>query len=163
MNAVTIREIIQADNLALAKIVRESLAEFNAAKPGTVFYDDTTDHLFEVFRHARSWYYVAEVDGTVMGGAGIFPTKGLPYDTCELVKMYLSPSMRGKGLGKTLLEKCIDKARELDFKKIYLESMPELKLAIPLYQKFGFTFLPGPMGDSGHTGCDVWMLKILTR
>lgn len=158
---IIIREIKPDDNKALALIVRNSLSEFDAAKPGTVFYDDTTDHLYEVFQKERSKYFVAEVDGNVAGGAGIYPTPGLETDTCELVKMYLLPQARGTGLGKTLLQKCIDEAKRQGYKKMYLETMPELKLAIPMYEKFGFTFLEGPRGNSGHTGCDVWMIKEL--
>mgnify|MGYP003577221564 CR=1 FL=1 len=48
-----------------------------------------------------------------------------------------------------------------DFKKIYLETMPELKQALSVYEKFGFEYLKGPMGNSGHTGCSLWMLKQL--
>jgi putative acetyltransferase len=158
---IIIREIKQSDNKTLALIVRNSLAEFNAAKPGTVFYDETTDHLYEMFQNKRSKYFVVEMDGIVAGGAGIYPTPGLENDTCELVKMYLLPHGRGMGLGKILLQKCIDEARMQGYKKMYLESMPELKLAIPMYEKFGFTFLEGPRGHSGHTGCDVWMMKEL--
>ena len=58
----------------------------------------------------RSHYFVAEINGEV-GGGGIYPTDGLPEDTCELVKMYLLPQARGAGLGRTLIEKCIDKAK----------------------------------------------------
>ena len=46
-------------------------------------------------------------------------------------------------------------------KKIYLETMPELKQALSVYEKFGFEYLKGPMGNSGHTGCSLWMLKKL--
>lgn len=160
-NEFTIREIKKTDNRALASIVRNCLTEFNAAKPGTVFYDKTTDHLYEVFQEERSRYFVVEMNGLISGGAGIYPTSGLEDDTCELVKMYLIKEARGIGLGKILLQKCIDEARQQGYTKIYLESMPELKLAIPMYEKFGFTFLKGPKGNSGHTGCDVWMMKEL--
>lgn len=160
-NEIIIREIKEPDNEALALIVRNSLKEFNAAKPGTVYYDDTTDHLYEVFRQPRSKYFVAELNNVIAGGGGIYPTSGLEEDTCELVKMYLSPVARGQGLGKTILQKCIDEAKALGYKKMYLETMPELKVAIPMYEKFGFKFLKGPKGNSGHTGCDVWMLKDL--
>lgn len=39
--------------------------------------------------------------------------------------------------------------------------MPELTIAIPMYEKYGFTYLTGAQGNSGHTGCDVWMIKEL--
>lgn len=158
---VTTRPIRSSDNSILSKIVKDTLAEFGANHPGTVYYDATTDTLFEVFRKERSYYFVTEVNGETVGGGGIYPTDGLPADTCELVKMYLLPQARGTGLGRTLIEKCIDKAKELGYKKIYLETMPELKQALNIYAKFGFEYLEGPMGNSGHTGCSLWMIKSL--
>ena len=156
-----IRTIGQGDNIALAKIIRDTLKEFNAHKPGTVYFDDRTDHLFEEFSAAKSAYYVVEENGVVLGGGGIYPTVNLPEGTCELVKLYLSPAARGKGIGKILMQKCIAAAKELGYKKIYLETMPELTIAIPMYEKFGFSYLSAAQGDSGHTGCDVWMIKEL--
>jgi len=162
INHLIIRSIQQDDNAALAKIVRDTLAEFGANKPGTVYYDPTTDHLFEVFNSTpASKYFIAEKDGVMLGGAGIYPTNGLPEATCELVKMYLKPEARGLGLGRTLIEKCLLAAKDMGYQQVYLESMPELKKALSVYEKFGFKYLKGPMGNSGHTGCDLWMLKIL--
>jgi len=156
-----IRNICKEDNAAIASIVKNTLAEFGANHPNTVYYDPSTDALFEVFKTPRSVYFVAELNGEVIGGGGIYPTDGLPEDTCELVKMYLLPQGRGIGLGRTLIEKCIAAAAENGFKKIYLETMPELKQALKVYAKFGFEYLRGPMGNSGHTGCSLWMLKEL--
>lgn len=158
---ILIRNIKQGDNASLAKIIRDALKEFKANKPGTVYYDETTDHLFEVFKEAQSIYFVAELNGKIMGGSGIYPTANLPEGTCELVKFYLSPDARGKGIGKELLQKCITAAKEMGYKKIYLETMPELTIAIPMYERSGFRYLSSARGNSGHTGCDVWMLKEL--
>lgn len=158
---IHIRNIQPSDNLVLSRIVKDTLAEFGANHPGTVYYDSTTDTLYEVFQTPRSHYFVAEINGEVVGGGGIYPTDGLPEDTCELVKMYLLPQARGAGLGRTLIEKCIDKAKELGYKNIYLETMPELRQALKVYEKFGFEYLKAPMGNSGHTGCSLWMLRSL--
>lgn len=161
MDNLLVRTIQPGDNKALAGIIRSTLAEFNANKPGTVYFDETTDQLYEVFAKDRSIYFVAEINGETVGGAGIYPTANLPQGTCELVKLYLSPKARGKGIGKLLLTKCIAAAREMGYTSMYLETMPELKIAIPMYEQFGFTYLTGPQGNSGHTGCDVWMIKKL--
>jgi putative acetyltransferase len=158
---IQIRNIQQQDNPVLAKIVKDTLAEFGANHPNTVYYDPTTDALYELFQTKRSQYFVAVLDGDVAGGGGIYPTDGLAEDTCELVKMYLLPGARGFGLGRTLIEKCITAAAENGFKQIYLETMPELKQALKIYEKFGFEYLKGPMGNSGHTGCSLWMIKKL--
>ena len=156
-----IRTIREDDNKALATIIRNTLAEFKANKPGTVYYDDTTDHLSEIFKAGNSIYFVAEQQGEILGGSGIYPTANLPAATCELVKFYLSANARGKGVGKLLLQKCIKAAKEMGYTKMYLETMPELTIAIPMYEKFGFTYLPAAQGSSGHTSCDVWMIKNL--
>ena len=157
-----IRSIQQSDNPALAKIIRTTLTEFGANHPGTVYFDATTDALFELFQKSRSVYYVAETEsGKIVGGGGIFPTEGLPQDTCELVKMYLLPEERGKGFGGLIIEKCLQKAKELGFANIYIESMPELEKALKVYERFGFNYLSAPLGNSGHFGCELWMSRAL--
>ena len=156
-----IRKIKAGDDASLALIIRGCLEEFNAVKQGTVYFDDATDHLHAVFRTKRSAYFVVEIDGEVCGGAGFFPTDGLPPKTCELVKMYLSPKARGKGIGKLLLQKCFDEAKNNEFSTMYLESLPELVNAIAMYEKSGFAYIDKSIGNSGHSGCDVFMVKEL--
>ena len=158
---IKIRPIQHADNKDLAVIVRNTLTEFGAARPGTVFFDSSTDTLFELFRTPQSAYFVAEADGKILGGGGIFPTEGLPEGTCELVKMYLLPEARGIGLGRTLIEKCLETASEYGFHQIYLETLDELHLALKIYAKFGFEYLSAPLGQTKHFGCGLWMLKEL--
>jgi putative acetyltransferase len=159
MNNFTIRSIQQGDNETIAGIIRNTLVEFGANHPGTVYFDPTTDHLDELFQTENSAYWIVEYNGEIVGGGGIYPTKGLPEQTCELVKLYLLPVARGKGMGKALIEKCHQKAAELGFTKIYLETMPELTIAVPLYEKMGYQYLDGPLGESGHFGCAIQMIK----
>jgi putative acetyltransferase len=160
-STIAIRDIEPSDNPILAKIVKDTLAEFGANHPNTVYFDPTTDALYEMFQKKGARYFVAEINGEIVGGAGIYPTDGLPADTCELVKMYLLPHARGMGLGRTLIEKTLDYAKKAGYKNVYLESMPELKQALKVYARFGFEYLKGPMGNSGHTGCSLWMMKKL--
>src|SRR5688500_16009363 len=157
----SIRTIEPGDNPALAQVVRNTLAEFGANKPGTVYFDPTTDALYEVFQKPGSVYYVVLKDDKIIGGGGVYPTDGLPADTCELVKMYLLPEARGLGLGRLLIEKCLQFAKESGYNKVYLETMPELKNALKVYEKMGFKYLDGPMGNSGHFGCELWMMITL--
>lgn len=161
MPGVKLRPIQKDDNMQLAQIIRDTLTEFKANKPGTVYYDNTTDALFELFQQPRSIYYVALMDDEIVGGAGIFPSEGLPEGTCELVKMYLLPEVRGIGLGKRIIEECLEFARENGYRQVYIESMPELENALKVYEKFGFKYLSAPLGNTGHHGCEKWMLRPL--
>lgn len=163
LESIHIRQIAAADNPHVAKLIRDTLAEFGANRPGTVYYDDATDHLFELFSTTpRSVYYVALAGEKIVGGGGIFPSNGLPESTCELVKMYLYPDARGIGLGRLIIEKCISFAQQSGFQFIYLETMPELRRALDTYARFGFQYIDKPMGNTGHFGCDLYMLKDIT-
>lgn len=161
ISEIIIRPIQPEDNSAVADIIRKTLTEFGAAREGTVFYDPETDHLYELFKKPKSCYFVAEKEGKILGGGGIFPTEGLPEDTCELVKMYLLPEARGIGLGKALMERCFEAARKFGFKQIYLETLDELHLALKIYARFGFGYLKAPLGNTKHFGCGLWMLTKL--
>ncbi|MCX6351055.1 MAG: GNAT family N-acetyltransferase [Bacteroidetes bacterium] len=157
----SIRSILPNDDKSIALIIRNALTEFGANKPGTVFFDAATDHLSEVFKKENSIYFIAEMDGEIVGGAGIYPSDGLPNGVCELVKMYLSPNARGLGLGRILIEKCIAFAQEKNYQQIYIETMPELKNALSMYEKFGWEYIDKPMGNTGHFGCSLWMVKTI--
>jgi putative acetyltransferase len=161
LSLIKIRPLELQDNESIALIIRNALTEFGANKPGTVFTDPTTDNLFQLFKTPGSFYQVATFNDEVIGGGGIFPTPGLPNATCELVKMYLKPDVRGLGLGRYLITECLQLAANFGYEQVYLESMPELKDALKTYEKFGFKYLDAPLGDTGHFGCGLWMLKSL--
>jgi putative acetyltransferase len=159
IESTTIREVKESDNVALATMIRGVFDEHNAPKEGTVYTDPTTDNLYNLFRAPRSVLWVLEIDNTPVGCCGIYPTDGLGDSCVELVKFYIGSSARGKGFGKMLMEQCIQSANDLGFKSIYLESMPEFAKAVRIYEKLGFKLLPKALGCSGHTGCNIWMIK----
>jgi putative acetyltransferase len=155
------RHLEKRDNKPLADLIRSVFREFGVARPGTVYYDPTTDDLFTLFQESGSIYWVAEDNGKIIGGCGIYPTQNLPGGCGEVVKLYLEASYRKKGIGRKLLEMSIESAKEMGYKQLYLESLPELGQAISLYEKQGFRFIDHKMGDEGHFGCTIWMLKDL--
>jgi len=158
---ITLRRIEERDNSEIAELIRSVFREFKIDKPGTVFYDPTTDDLYNLFKKSGSVYWIAEENGKIIGGCGIYATPGLPGGCAELVKLYLLPGQRGKGIGRMLMEKTCESARELGYRQLYLESMPELSKAIGIYEKAGFRFISSRMGNSGHFCCDIWMIKDL--
>jgi len=158
---LSIRKVEKSDEPTLAFIIRAIFEEFDAPKKGTVYSDPTTDHLFDLFNQAKSILWVAVQNNQVVGCCGIYPTAGLPQKTAELVKFYLNPLARGKGVGKLLIEKCISSAKEMGYTQLYLESMPQFSTAVNFYKRLGFIMLDAPMGNSGHTSCNIWMKMVL--
>jgi putative acetyltransferase len=159
--SITFRHLERKDNKEIADLIRTIFREFGIARPGTVYFDPTTDDLYTLFQTPRSVYWLAEDDGRIIGGCGIYPTENLPEECGEVVKLYLLASYRKLGIGRQLLEMSIESAKQLGYKQLYLESLPELGKAISLYQKQGFRFIDHKMGDEGHFGCTIWMIKDL--
>jgi putative acetyltransferase len=158
---ILFRQIEERDNHEIAELIRSVFREFDIARPGTVYFDPTTDDLYNLFREEGSVYWIAEEGGIIKGGCGLFPTKGLPEGCAELVKLYLSPSSRGRGTGWKLIDKTFESAKNFGYRQLYLESLPELEKAISLYERVGFRFIYEPLGNSGHHACHIRMLKDL--
>jgi putative acetyltransferase len=161
MNSYTIREIQLNDNQKLAKVIRDVLIEFGVPKVGTAYEDKALDKMYATYNSDKSCYFVIANGQEILGGAGIMQLKNSEENICELQKMYFSPEVRGKNLGSKMMEICLRKAREFDYEKCYLETLPYMKGARNLYKKTGFKPLNAPLGDTGHYSCNMWMLKNL--
>ena len=130
-------------------------------KKGTAFEDPEIDCIYETYNSPRSKYFIIEEDATIKGGAGISQLKNEAYEICELQKMYFDSSIRGRGIGSLMIEKCLNFAKENKFKTCYIETMPNMLDAQKLYLKFGFKYIYFPMGNTGHFACPIWMIKSL--
>lgn len=162
INNIIIREIQPKDNAQIERVIRACFHEFEIPLVGTAYEDDETPNMYEAYQNDDDIYFVIEVDGEVFGGGGVKPLKDFESgDVCEIQKMYFSPKVRGQGYGKFLFGKCIQAAKELGYKKCYLESASQLKAAIHIYESFGFKHLDGALGNTGHFSCGVWMIKDL--
>jgi putative acetyltransferase len=161
MESIIIREIQKKDNSAIAAIVRNVLMEMGAPKIGTAYADPYLDSLFEVYAVPNAIYFVVENNGKIIGGAGIKQLDNSDENICELQKMYFLPEARGLGLGKKLMDLCLEKATEFGFESCYIETMTYMNAAQKLYRKSGFEYLEQQIGHTGHNSCEVWMLKKL--
>lgn len=161
MDTPLIREIKIEDDTAIASVIRSVLLEMGAPKVGTAYEDKTLDTMTANYKKPRSVYFIIEEKDKVIGGAGIAPLENGDPSICELQKMYFLPEARSRGLGTQMMTICLNKARELDFKQCYLETLPYMKAATKLYNASGFKQLEASLGETGHYSCDVWMLKTL--
>ena len=161
MSKPIIRAIRKADNPSLARVIRKVLVDLGAPKVGTALADTSLDSMFETYQGKHRVYFVVEEKGIVLGGAGIAALENYDGNICELQKMYFLDSARGKGLGKLMLSRCLEAATSFSFESCYLETMSYMIAAQNLYEKFGFQYLDGPLGDTGHFSCPVQMLKKL--
>ncbi|MGV6845422.1 MAG: GNAT family N-acetyltransferase [Lutibacter sp.] len=160
-NNFIIREISIKDNPKIAKVIRTVLLEFGVPKVGTAYADIILDQLYQHYNRKNAIYYVIEKDDRIYGGGGIMHLENFEGMVCELQKMYFLKDARGIGLGGKLMKICLQKAKSFGYEKCYLETLPYMKDARKLYKKVGFKNLNGPMGNTGHYSCNVWMIKDL--
>lgn len=155
-----IRPIQPADDPSIAAIIRANLEAYHLDIPGTAYFDPELDHLSRYYAADpdRRAYFILE-DGAVLGGVGVAEFSGL--DACvELQKLYLTDSLKGRGLGRRLLEAAEDAARTLGYRRLYLETHSALVPALRLYEAAGFTRIAQPETVL-HTTMDRFYLKEL--
>ncbi|MEQ5095203.1 GNAT family N-acetyltransferase [Proteus terrae] len=159
---IVIRAIEKKDNAGIARVIREVSAEHGlTADKGFAVADPILDTLYEVYHQPRSAYWVVEMDGEVVGGGGVAPLAGGDGNTCELQKMYLSSKLRGKGIAKKIVLQSLEFGKEQGFSRCYLETTDILKAAVGLYEKLGFEFIDEVLGNTGHSDCEIRMVKPL--
>ena len=161
MKTYTIREITPGDNLQVKEVIQSVLVEMGVPKVGTAYEDASLDNMYAEYDKPRQAYFVVEENGEIIGGAGIAPLANGNGKICELQKMYFLSKIRGKGVGAEMMHKCLNFAKQEGFEKCYLETMPYMEHAKKLYARSGFTSLEGPLGDTGHYNCSVWMIRDL--
>jgi putative acetyltransferase len=131
---VIVRAASAADGPAIRALIESVLVEHGLLPDPSGIDADLVDVVASY--HDRGGVFdVVEDEGVVVGTMGLLP---LGEGTCELRKMYLAPTARGKGVGRTLLERAIAEARRRGFARMELETAAPLKRAMELYERFGF-------------------------
>ena len=105
-------------------------------------YNLTESHDLEVLDDPRGTViekggciFLAIEDEKVIGTAGLWKENENEY---ERVKMTVDPDYRGKGISKILLDRCLEEAKKMHARMIFLYSNSQLKTALALYEKYGF-------------------------
>ncbi|MBS0228417.1 MAG: GNAT family N-acetyltransferase [Proteobacteria bacterium] len=158
-----LRQIRPDDDADIATIIRTVMPEFGADGAGFAIHDPEVNWMSRAYAAPRHAYFVIERDGRVLGGAGVAPLTGADTTICELRKMYFLPEARGMGAGTAIMARCLDAARGLGFRQCYLETLTGMDAAQRLYERSGFLRIDGPLGATGHGGCNTFYLRDLRQ
>ncbi|PCE63660.1 GNAT family N-acetyltransferase [Sediminicola luteus] len=161
MEKVNIRPIEAKDNAAIRKIIRTVLEEYGLDREGTAYNDPSLNDMTAFYQADGHLYLIAEIENKVLGGGGIGPLPNSDGAICELQKMYFSTDARGKGLGTQMITACLNAAKSMGYTQCYLETDPDMTVAQKMYLKHGFRYLDKAVGCTGHSACEVWMIKDL--
>lgn len=134
------RDGVAADAAGLRALIFPVLESYGL-RPDPQGTDADLDDVAAHYGAAGGQFWVLERSGVVVGSCGLYP---LGDGVVELRKMYLHPSLRGRGLGRKLLSHAMAVAAEGGFHTMRLETATALVEAIELYRRNGFTRLAGP-------------------
>ncbi len=151
---MVIRNAKDSDSDAIKNVVFTILKEYGL-KPDQNTTDRDLDSIEESYFNKGGYFGVVLEDSTIVATIGLHRES---ETTCELRKMYCVPGSRGKGLGKKILEFSIQKAKELGFSRIVLETASPLKEAIGLYKRYGFhEYEPEQMSDRCDQAYELYL------
>jgi putative acetyltransferase len=97
--------------------------------------------------------FMAVKDGAAVGCVALI---AMPDGGFEVAKMTVAEGLRGEGLGRRLMQRCIEAGAEAGAPRLYLETNASLAPAMALYRAMGFTDV-GPPEELVYARGDTWM------
>jgi GNAT superfamily N-acetyltransferase len=150
-----IRDLADDDLPAVRRLVEAVLGEFGfTAQVGGVERD--LQEVRERYGGTQAGFWVAELEGVVVGTVAIRPKEGR---TCELKRLYLRPDQRGTGLGQRLYAHAEAFARAAGYERLWLDSSRRFTGAHRLYRRNGLVLVESLQNDWDD---DVYA-KVLSR
>ena len=83
--------------------------------------------------------------------AGCVALRPLDDTRAEFKRLYVRSAYRGLGLGHVLLDWIIQRARDLGYRELVADTMPEMTTALAMYQRAGFE-ITGPYAEDPTPG-----------
>jgi ribosomal protein S18 acetylase RimI-like enzyme len=93
--------------------------------------------------------------GEIVGTAAV---RRLDVGVAEIKRMWVRPACQGHGLGRRLMDRCLEEARGLGYRIVRLDSERKMEAALHLYRSSGFTEIPD---YNGNRRAQVWMERTL--
>lgn len=134
---ITLRALRPDDVERVLELALATLSEFGLAGNAASVRRDVED-VASTYAPPRGGFWVAELDGAVVGSVAVRPKEGR---TCELKRLYLAPSARGRGLGQVLYVHAETFARAAGYDRIWLDSSRRFVAARKLYERNGFVLV----------------------
>lgn len=119
-------------------------------------YDEEIKHLEEKYGMPEGRLYLVYYDEKLAGCIGL---RKIDDQKCEMKRLYVREEFRGKHIGKQLIEKIIEDAKDIGYCYMLLDTLPFLKNAIHMYKQFGFyeidSYNNSPMDSSIYMKLDL--------
>jgi len=147
----TIRRALPEDHAEVARELADYLSFIGDALDADGLDHDIAHWQEEYDGRTGVLLLVADPAGEVVGTAAV---RLLEPGLGELKRMCLRPSCQGRGLGRRLMDACLDEACRLGCRALRLDTQAKLEAAVHLYRAYGFSEIP--RYNDNHRA-DIWM------
>lgn len=155
------RSIEAKDNTVIAELLENSSQENEIDHPDDhSLHDPALHRLSEVYNHPGAGYWVAEVNGRVVGGAGIKSVTGV-NNVCEIQSLYFDSDTTEIGMDRRMIRFILKQATSMGYKSCYLGAQDLQKRDTRLYEAFGFEYVTEKLGSSADNSYGISMIKNL--
>lgn len=155
---IAIRVLTQTDTQALEQ-VRQFFRNYAASLGVDLSYQGFAEEMASLpgaYSAPKGCLYFAEYAGQPAGCVGIRP---LADGICEMKRLYVDPFARGQGVGRKLVLAAIRHAREMGYKRMMLDTLPMMRIAVKLYRELGFSeapaYYPSPLEGTLFLSLDL--------
>lgn len=151
----TIRRALPEDHPAVARELADYLSFIGDALDAEGLDHDIAHWQEEYDGRTGVLLVVADAAGEVVGTAAV---RLLEPGVGELKRMWLRPAWQGRGLGRRLMDACLDEARRLGFRALRLDTQAKMEAGVHLYRAYGFSEIPR---YNDNRRADIWMERSL--
>ena len=140
---VTLRTLTASDSEAIEQ-VRQYFRNYAAWLGVDLSYQNFDQEMASLpgaYVAPQGRLFFAEIDGRPAGCVGVRPLSDSD-GVCEMKRLYVDPEERGHGIGSTLALAAIKAAKEIGYRKLIIDTLPNMRMAVKLYRELGFTEAP---------------------
>jgi putative acetyltransferase len=156
MEEFVLRPATNADIPAITNLIKSILPEFGLEYDSHTSDSDILDIEKSYIENGGLFTVAENMNHYIIGTVALYRESDR---LCTLRKMYVDKNYRGIGLGKILMERILQKANELNFSEMKLETNAGMTSAIRLYENYGFQKIDGTVPSSPR--CNIVMNKKL--
>lgn len=131
-------KIIHANTKELIETAKELFLEYAKSLDFELCFQDFDKELAGLpgsYSPPEGRLFLAELNGRI---AGCIALRKIEDEICEMKRLYVKPQLRGNFIGKILVEKLIEEAKFIGYKKMRLDTVPSMQAAQKLYKSMGF-------------------------
>ncbi len=134
-------DLVRGESPGHLDMIRDLIVEYASGLPVDVSHERIEAEANALpGDYAPPWgmLLLAFSEGQAVGCAALRP---LDRDICELKRVYVRTGARGRRIGRALVESLVREARRIGYRRMRLDTIPELKPALGLYRSLGFRFI----------------------